>query len=181
MFKVSDIRFQHFPITHEPPQFIVEVVECFQQNESSISTIQGNHGDSNAVLQIIRYDLESIGFEVEKSKKAIDKIFRPVTFGIDGVPQLKYEIDAYNKDTRVGLEIEAGRGVKGNAIYRDLIQGMIMTNVEHLVVAVANEYRYKSKKREMVSKDFEMCINICGALSGQTRIKLPYTITIIGY
>ena len=32
------------------------------------------------------------------------------------------------------MEIEAGRGVLGNAIYRDLIQGMVMTNVDHLVV-----------------------------------------------
>lgn len=67
----------------------------------------------------------------------------------------QYEIDAFNSVTRVGLEIEAGRGVQGNAIYRDLIQGMVMTNVDHLVVAVANEYRYKSKNKPIVSKDFD--------------------------
>lgn len=83
--------------------------------------------------------------------------------------------------TRVGLEVEAGRGVLGNAIYRDLIQGMVMTNVDHLVVAVANEYRYKSNNKQMVSKDFDKCVDICNALSGHTRVQLPYTITIIGY
>jgi hypothetical protein len=139
------------------------------------------HGDSDAVLRIIQSDLEAIGFEVEKSKKGIEKIFRPITFGVDGIPHLKYEIDAYNSVTKVGLEIEAGRGVKGNAIYRDLIQGMVMINVNHLVVAVANEYRYKSNKKEMVSRDFDKCIEICNALSGHTRVQLPYTITIIGY
>jgi hypothetical protein len=138
-------------------------------------------GSSDVVLGFIRTDLVAIGFDVEKSKKSSDKIFRPVTFGINGNPQLKYEIDAYNSKTRVGLEIEAGRGVKGNAIYRDLILGMMMTNVDHLVIAVANEYRYKSKKKEIVSKDFDKCVSICNALSGHTRVLLPYTITIIGY
>jgi len=138
-------------------------------------------GISNAVLGFIRTDLEAIGFDVEKSKKSSDKIFRPVTFGINGNPQLKYEIDAYNNETRVGVEIEAGRGVKGNAIYRDLILGMMMTNVDHLVIAVANEYKYNSNNKQMVSKDFDKCVKICNALSGHTRVQLPYTITIIGY
>jgi len=160
---------------------VEEVVECFRKNESAISTVQGMSGNSDAVLRIIRSDLEAIGFDVEKSKKKTDKIFRPVTFGLNGTPQLKYEIDAYNSVTRVGLEIEAGRGVKGNAIYRDLIQGMVMVNVDHLVVAVANEYRYKSNQKQMVSKDFDKCVDICNALSGHTRVQLPYTITIIGY
>lgn len=178
---MSDIRFQHFPITHKPPQFVEDVVDCFRKNESAISTVQGMSGNSDAVLQLIRTDLEAIGFDVEKSKKRTDKIFRPITFGVNGIPQLKYEIDAYNSVTRVGLEIEAGRGVKGNAIYRDLILGMMMTNVDHLVIAVANEYRYKSNNKQMVSKDFVKCVDICNALSGHTRVQLPYTITIIGY
>ncbi len=178
---MSDIRFQHFPITHKPPQFVVDVVECFRKNESAISTVQGMSGNSDTVLGHIRTDLEAIGFEVEKSKKKTDKIFRPITFGVNGTPHLMYEIDAYNRVTKVGLEIEAGRGVQGNAIYRDLIQGMVMTNVDHLVVAVANEYRYKSKNKPIVSRDFDKCVDICNALSGHTRVKLPYTITIIGY
>jgi len=115
-------------------------------------------GNSDIVLGHIRTDLEAIGFEVEKSKKKTDKIFRPITFGVNGTPHLKYEIDAYNSETKVGLEIEAGRGVQGNAIYRDLIQGMMMTNVDHLVVAVANEYWYKSKNKPIVSKDFDKCV-----------------------
>ena len=178
---MSDIRFQHFPITQEPPQFVEDVVKCFRKNESAISTVQGRSGNSDAVLGHIRTDLEAIGFEVEKSKKNVDKIFRPVTFGVNGTTQLKYEIDAYNSETRIGLEIEAGRGVKGNAIYRDLILGMMMTNVDHLVIAVANEYRYKSNQKQMVSKDFVKCVDICNALSSHTRVQLPYTITIIGY
>lgn len=178
---MSAIRFHHFPITHEPPPFIIDVVNCFRKNEASLSTKQGNKGDSDAILNIIHLDLEAIGFEVEKSKKRDDKIYRPITFGENGIPQLKYEIDAYNKITRVGLEIEAGRGIMGNAIYRDLIQGMMMTGVDHLVVAVANEYRYKSKGKDIVSKDYEKSVDICRALSSHTRVQLPYTITIIGY
>ena len=58
---------------------------------------------------------------------------------------------------------------------------MMMVNVDHHVIAVANEYRYKSKGKEIKSKDFDKCVDICNALSSNTRVQLPYTITIIGY
>ena len=62
---MSDIRFQHFPITHEPPQFVLDVVKCFRKNESAISTVQGKSGSSNVVLGVIRNDLIEIGFDVK--------------------------------------------------------------------------------------------------------------------
>jgi len=178
---VADISFMHFPSTKPAPSFIEDTVNCFSDESSSISTIKGNHHNSDGVLEHIREGLEKIGFEVEKSKKKVDKILRPITFGIDGVPDLKYEVDAYHAKWKVGLEVEAGRGTLGNAIYRNLIQGMVLTGVDHLIVAVAKEYKYKSNGKQHTSKDFEKCIKICSALSSHTRVELPYTITLIGY
>ena len=72
------------------------------------------------------------------------KIDRPVFFGENGIPALRYQIDAYHPVWKCGLEVEAGRAWMGNAIYRDLIQALVMVQVEHLVLAVSNVYRYQS-------------------------------------
>lgn len=81
---------------------------------------------SNEVLAVLRDGLISLGFQVEAGKQKGDKIQRPVLFGEHGEPTLNYEIDAYHLDWRCGLEVEAGRAWMGNAIYRDLVKGLVM-------------------------------------------------------
>ena len=81
------------------------------------------------------------------------RIRRPVYFGENGIPSLAYEIDGFHPGWRCGIEIEAGRGWKGNGVYRDLFQPLIMVNVDHLVLAVANSYKYKSSGTLTVSRD----------------------------
>ena len=51
-------------------------------------------------------DLANIGFQVEASKKKVDKLQRPVFFGENGVPTLRYEIDAYHPDFRDTMAID---------------------------------------------------------------------------
>ena len=50
-------------------------------------------------------------------------------FGENAAPSLQYEIDAWHPEWQAGLEIEAGRAWMGNAVYRDLIQALVMVNV----------------------------------------------------
>ncbi len=143
---MSDIRFSSFPRTEPPPHFVEELVEVFRRNEPSISTKELEKGlTSNEVLGQLREQLTDLGFEVERSQKAKDKVRRPVFFGENGKPELQYEVDAFHPEWRCGLEIEAGRALMGNAIYRDLIQALVMVNVEHLVVAVRLLERCSSK------------------------------------
>ncbi len=92
---------------------------------------------------------------MEASKKRVDKLERPVFYGENGIATLRYEIDAYHPDWMCGLEVEAGRGWMGNAVYRDLIQAAVMVGVEHLYLAVCNAYRYTSGGRPAVSRDYE--------------------------
>ncbi len=171
----SSIRFTHFPNTNQPPEFIHDIAEVFKSHENEIASMKGNELKSDEVLTVLRDSLVEVGYLVEKGKKAVDKIHRPVTFGENGDSDLKYEIDAYHPEFKVGLEVEAGRGWNGNAIYRDLIQGMVMNGVDHLVVAVLN--RYHSSGRD----DYKSCLSVCSALSSHQRVQLPYTITLIGY
>ena len=48
-------------------------------------------------------DLLDLGFQVEASKKSADKLERPVFFGENGIPTLRYEIDVIcMSGTRLG-------------------------------------------------------------------------------
>jgi hypothetical protein len=178
----ASVRFMSFPKTEPPPSFASALAEIFARHEKQVGTHMLDKGlTSNEVLTIIRDDLVQLGFQVEAGKKKEDKIRRPVFFGEGGVATLMYEIDAYHADWRCGFEVEAGRAWMGNAIYRDLVQGLVMVQVDVLVLAVPNKYKYMSGGTEMASSDYENTVSVAEALYGHTRIRLPYTLVVIGY
>lgn len=179
---MSKVRFSTFPRTESPPYFVGEVVNLFRAHESEISTIELTKGfTSDGVLARLRKDLVALGFDVEASKLSKDKIKRPVFFGENAVPDLQYEIDAFHREWKCGLEIEAGRAWMGNAVYRDLIQALVMVDLDYLILAVPNSYRYQSGGKQVSSKDYENSVSVADALFGHNRVRLPYRLTIIGY
>jgi hypothetical protein len=174
----SDIRYYCYPRTEAPPDYAEEIALAFRNNESEISTVELDDGlKSDEVLTTVRHDLEDLGFDVEQGKSKEDKIHRPVLFGENGDPQLRYEVDAYHKDWRCGLEVEAGRAWKGNAIYRDLIQAMMMVRVDTLVLAVPNIYKYSSGNNPAFAKTN----NVVETLFSVNRMEIPYNLILIGY
>ncbi|MHC4977311.1 MAG: hypothetical protein ACYTF7_12035 [Planctomycetota bacterium] len=118
-----------------------------------------------------------MGFEIEHGNSSVGKIARPVYFGEGGKPTLNYFVDGYHPVYRCGLEVEAGRGMMGNAFYRDLIQALVMTGIDHLVVAMLNKYEYSTSS----SPDYQKAADIADALYGHSRITLPFGLTVIGY
>lgn len=179
---MSNVRFTSFPRTQTPPPFTDSVVAAFRSYESSICTRTLAKGlTSDAVLGAVRPALLELGFVVEASKLAADKIRRPVFFGENGQPDLQYEIDAFHPDWRCGLEIEAGRGWMGNAVYRDLVQALVMVELETLILVVANRYQYQTGGKATSSKDYENTVAVADALFGHSRIVMPYRLVVIGY
>ncbi len=136
---------------------------------------------SDVVLAELRPDLSALGFAVELGKTHGAKIKRPVFFGENGAPDLQYEIDAFHPEWRCGLEIEAGHAWMGNAVYRDLVQALVMVELEHLVLAVPNQYRYKTGSRTVISKDYANTCAVADALFGHSRIRMPYSLVVVGY
>jgi hypothetical protein len=178
----STLRFTSFPRTEPPPHFIRPVVDAFGTCEANICTASLPKGlTSDGVLQIVGPSLAALGFQVETSKQKTGKINRPVFYGENGTPQLNYQIDAFHQEWRCGLEIEAGRAWMGNAVYRDLIQALVMVNVDHLILAVANSYKYQSGGKQTISYDYENTVAVADALYGHTRMRLPYGLTVLGY
>ena len=179
---MSKIRFSTFPRTEIPPAFTEQIVDVFRAHEVAISTHALDKGlSSNAVLQLIKSDLSRVGFTVEQGKASDDKIKRPVFFGENGAPGLQFEIDSFHPAWRCGLEVEAGRAWLGNAVYRDLIQALVMVGLECLALAVPNGYRRKSLGRTVVSKDYESTCAVADALFGHSRVRMPYRLIVIGY
>lgn len=178
----SNIRFTSFPRTRPAPDFTPQVLKVFRAHEPAICTRTLSKGlTSDAVLTELRSDLCDLGFFVEASKLRADKIQRPVFFGENGIPELQYEIDAFHEGWKCGLEIEAGRGGMGNALYRDLIQALVMVELETLVLAVANAYRFLSGGKEVVSRDYDKAVAVANALFGHSRITMPYRLVVVGY
>lgn len=174
----STIRYHSFPRTSPPPEFTEQLVGVFRDHEPEIATEHLDDGlKSDAVLTAVRDDLTDIGFDVEQGKKKDEKIFRPVLFGENGEPKLQYEVDAYHPEYSCGLEVEAGRAWKGNAIYRDLIQAMMMVQVDTLALAVPNVYRYSAGENPA----YEKTRNVVATLYTTARTNLPYETVLIGY
>ncbi len=180
----SDIRFTCFPRTKRPPDFAFSIVEIFKRHEARISTTMLDFNqqlNSNDVLAVIKDDLCAVGFQVELGKSVEQKIHRPVFYGENGEPTLRYEIDAYHTEWKCGLEAEASRSVLGNAIFRDLFQAMVIVDMDYLCLAVPNMYKYKAKNKTLHSKDYDKTVAVSDALYGHGRVLMPYGLIVIGY
>jgi len=179
---MQKIRYSTFPRTQSPHEFVEKIVSLFRAREHEIGTMTRDKGlTSDAVLAVLRPSLIELGFHVEAGKRAEQKIRRPVFFGENAAPSLQYEIDAWHPEWSAGLEIEAGRAWMGNAVYRDLIQALVMVDLEHLILAVPNAYRYKSGGRDVSSNDYNNTVAVADALFGHSRVQMPFSLCIIGY
>ena len=69
----------------------------------------------------------------------------------------------------------------GNAVYRDLIQALVMVNMEHLILAVPQAYRYKSGGRAVASRDYDNTVAVVQALYAHSRVEMPFSLSVIGY
>ena len=68
----------------------------------------------------------------------------------------------------------------GNAVYRDLIQALVMVDMEHLVLAVPQAYRYKTGGRATVSRDYDNTVAVVQAIYVHSPIVMPFALCMIG-
>jgi len=167
------IDWQIFPKNHPQTDFFKKIVSCFEKVEPRISSGK-NDLASDQVLKEVRPLLEKIGFRVETGKKKTEKIEVPVLFGRRGKPKKSFGVDAYHKEERIVLEIEAGRAVLNYQFLKDLFEACMMQNVDYLILAVRITY----KKNE----DFEKVVNFFETLYASNRMQLPLKgVLVVGY
>jgi hypothetical protein len=164
---------QYYPKSNAVPEHLYKMVSVFKQNEEYIDSSKHKH-NSNAVLSYLKNNLQSIGFTVEKGKKAEERIKIPVLFGRKGQLEKYFEVDAFQKETGTVLEVEAGRAVDNNQFLKDLFEACVMQKVDYLAIAVRMTYRRQS--------DFGTVITYFDALYASDRLNLPLKgVLIIGY
>lgn len=167
------IQWEFFPKSNSIPEHLKLVVDIFIRKNSMINS-ENHKLHSNVVLEIIREDLMELGYRVEAGKRDIDKIKVPVLYGRNGIINKYFEADAYNKDVRTVIEVEAGRGVMNYQFLKDLFQATMMQEVDLLVIAIRNRYLNKA--------DFEEVINFFETLYTSNRLVLPLKgVLIVGY
>lgn len=170
---MKTVQFQYFPKNKRISKDLKDIVDVFADKYSLISS-PANELGSDAVLGIVTDGLVELGFNIEKSKKRVDKIQIPVLFGKNGRMEKSFDADGYNEDKRIVIEVEAGRAVTNYQFLKDLFQACVMSDVEYLVIAVRNIYRK--------NPDFEKVITFFDTLYASGKLMLPLKgILIIGY
>ncbi len=137
---------------------------------------------SDSALAQLRSGLLALGFEVEAGKTKAQKLRRPVLFGELGHEDLAYEVDAFHTNEGIALEVEAGRGARGNAVYRDLIQTSLLVDARYLVLAVQLAYRHKTGGKEVTVQSYRDTKNLLDAIYASNRLQLPLDgVLLVGY
>jgi len=178
-------HWRFFPAFRPPPRWVPALVSIFETNRTQIDSlvVHAKRMESDDVLRVLADDLESdMGFAVERGTNRMGKLPRPVFFGDQGAYLRTYEIDAFQPDHGIALEVEAGRATMGNAIYRDIIQGPLIVDARFLALAVPVEYRYKSGARETKEPSYAKTYSVVEAIYRSQRLELPFEgLLVIGY
>lgn len=174
-------EWQYFPRNAAPPpwcgQFVAVVREARDQIDSKAARPK-----SDEVLAHLSAGLLTLGYRVERSKKAADRIKRPVLFGEQGVASLTYELDAFHDGLGIAVEVEAGRGAQNNADYRDIIRASLLVDARFLVLVMPTEYRFAAAGQISSTKAYENTRSQVDAIYASQRLRLPFEgVLVVGY
>lgn len=173
---------KYYPSTDRAPAWSVDILSAFEGAQASLDSTAGRQVKSDEALAMLRPTLLDLGFQVEGGKSHSEKIRRPVLFGELGVEERAYEVDAFHTELGIAMEVEAGRGTQGNAIYRDLIQSSLLLDADYLVVCLLLDYKFKSGGRDSHSPDYAKARSVLDAIFASNRLKLPFRgVLLVGY
>lgn len=168
------INWIYFPKSSAVPDLAEKIVRVFEDVAQLIQSKPNVSQYSNTVLARVRPGLEELGFLVERGKSSKGRIAVPVLFGRMGKPKKSFYADAYHEKCGWVLEVEAGQAVTNNKFLKNIFQACMMSDVQHLAIAVRNEYRK--------SADFSVVEAFLETLYVSGRIQIPLRgILLIGY
>lgn len=169
-----EIKWQFFPKSRPCPPAVKSVVEVFEDQIGNIASQMNPGKKSDAVLADVRDGLERLGFSVETGKTSSEKIKVPVLYGPNGKVEKAFEADAYHAESKIVVEVEAGRAYTNYQFLKDLFQACVMQNVDYAVIAVRQDY--------LGSDDYAKIVNFIEVLYASTRLSIPLDgLLIVGY
>lgn len=172
----------YYPARSRPPKWVNDFIGIVRQSRPALDSMRSEGLTSDAALQALFPGLRSAGYAVEASKARADRLRLPVLFGENGKERVAYEIDAVNEELGVVVEIEAGRGAKSNAVYRDLIRASLIVDARFLALGVLHEYRHQSRGKDVRVQSFHEAKAILDAVYASGRLVLPFEgVLLFGY
>ncbi len=172
----------YYPIRTRPPEWTADFVEAVRQARPEIDSTTVNGLTSDAVLSFLAPGLVALGYTVEAGKLAAQRIRRPVLFGENGAEIVSYEVDAVHDELGIVVEVEAGRGARGNAVYRDLIRTSLIVGARYLALGVMRDYRHQSGTKTVSVASYRDARNQLDAIYASGRLALPFDgILLFGY
>ena len=172
----------YFPDRERPPEWVEPFLAVVSAAASSIDSGQVAGLNSDGVLAKLRPGLESLGYRVERGKTKKDRITLPVLFGDKGTERVRYDVDAVQDELGVIVEIEAGRGARGNAVYRDLIRTSLIVDARFLALGVMSQYRHKSGGKDITVRSYHDAKEQLNAIYASQRLRLPFEgVLLFGY
>lgn len=174
----------YFPSNTRAPEWAQQLIDVVSEQEAFISTRSGDRMGltSDVVLAHLAPGLQALGYIVETGKATAQKIHRPVLFGENGLPTVAYEVDAAHDLAGVVLEVEAGRGARGNAAYRDLIRTSLILDARYLGLLLPLAYRYQTSGRTITVQVYRDVLEQLRAIYASRRLVLPFDgVLLIGY
>ena len=146
----------------------------FNRVHSEIESKSNDHS-SNVVLAKVGLGLREAGFQVERGKKKEDAIEVPVLFGAEGKFERVFQADAWHREERFVLEVEAGRAVTNFGFLKEyLFEACMMHDVDYLGLAIRRTYKESS--------DYATVVRFFETLYASRRLQLPLKgILVVGY
>jgi hypothetical protein len=175
-------RWFWYPSRSKPPEWVPPFVNAVATCRSSIGSATVDHLTSDRVLAELRPGLEALGFLVEAGKGSRQKIHLPVLFKDEGEEAVAWEVDAIHNGLGIAVEIEAGRGAKGNAVYRDLIRAALLVDIRFLALGVMLDYRHKLRGKQTSVASYRDAKAILDAIYESGRLQFPFQgVLLFGY
>lgn len=172
----------YFPSNTRPPDWVSELVGVVSTCETGVSSNRVDGAvSSDAVLAELAPGLQALGYIVETGKRVDQKVRRPVLFGENGKATVTYDVDAAHEALGIVVEVEAGRGARNNAAYRDLVRSSLILDARFLVLLMPLAYRYGAEKPTVVAAYSETQEQL-RAIYASRRLQLPFEgVLLVGY
>lgn len=172
----------YYPTSDTPPDWVHAFLGVVAAGRDAIASVTVDGLTSDVVLAHLRPGLVGLGFEVEAGKLKTQRIRRPVLFGEGGKERVAYEIDAVHDENGIVVEVEAGRGARGNAVYRDLVRTSLIVGARFLALGLMQEYRHQSGGRAISVSSYQETKDQLDAIYASGRLVLPFEgVLVFGY
>lgn len=95
---------------------------------------------------------------------------------------MSYEIDAFHDNRGIVVGVEAGRGARGNATYREIIRPSLILDAQYLALLLPVAYRHMSGAKEVSVAAYKDCLDLLTAVYASQRLPLPFRgVLLVGY